>query len=118
MLDDTNPQVRQSALINLAYFGVDAAAIEHIRASLDAETDENAQLAGLNTLAVYKSTVSIDAIDKAISRRGASARVRRNAYNLLEKNGSKDALARLKKHPRIADDAAPIAPQGTKKKPQ
>jgi len=114
MLDDKNPQVRQSALINLAYFGVNASAIEHIRASLEAETDENAQLAALNTLAVFKSSASINTIDATIERRSFSSRVRSNAYHLLEKNGSKDALDRLKKHVKPVDDA-PQAPSKKKK---
>jgi hypothetical protein len=98
MLNDKNPQVRQCALINLAYFGVNTAAIERIRATLETETDENAQLAGLNTLAVYKTTASVAAIDAAITRKNAPARVKDSAYRLLEKNGSKDSQDRLKKH--------------------
>ncbi|OGS03735.1 MAG: hypothetical protein A2204_01725 [Elusimicrobia bacterium RIFOXYA1_FULL_47_7] len=101
MLNDPSPYVRQSAIVELGYFGYDESVSPAIGKVLENEADESVKLSAINTLKNQKNKTAVNALGKQIGK-GNKRNIQEAAVNALGGMGTEEAKAELKKYEKDA----------------
>lgn len=96
-LDDKNAYVRQSAMINLGYFGDNERIAQAIATSLQNEKDESVKSSAINTLAHNKNKKSAIVLSSLINRE-KNTTLRKAAAKGLAKINTAESKIELKKY--------------------
>lgn len=95
---DKNSYVRQSAVRQLGYSSKPEKVLPVIEKLLNEEKDKSVKMTAINTLSLYKTTTTVEIIDKIVADKTADKDLRLLAVHLLGKIGTKEAKNKLQKY--------------------
>lgn len=96
-LDDSNPQVRQSAVIALGYYGDNEKIATALSLLFDKEKEEAVKFSIVNTLGQQKNKSAVSGLGKGLGKNN-DKRMRLFAVGNLEKVQTKESLTELEKN--------------------
>lgn len=110
-LDDPNPQVRQTAVIALGYYGDNEKIVNALSTLFDNEKEEAVKFSIVNTLGQQKNKTAVSGLGKALDKKN-DKRMRLFAVTNLGKIQTKEAFTELEKN---KDDSDPEVKEKVKK---
>ncbi|MFQ3675462.1 MAG: HEAT repeat domain-containing protein [Endomicrobiia bacterium] len=118
-INDSNPYVRQTAMVNLGYFSDNDKVAESISSALEKETNDSVKLSAINTFSKNRTKKAVDALGKVL-KTDKDARVRKFAIRTLGKINTEDALKEVEKYkadPEVRDEVNDVLRKVKKGKP-